>query len=141
MTASSLSDGSSAKFVKTTGTNANGIDSAKTFKHTLGSYTGITGLSAASGVRLYSTDAADTAKFVKTTDTGASHVYVSSADNQRTFITSTGSSINVLTKSGSSGINVFTTGSTSSQTLVTAVNTTPSTFQTVSDSVKVLKAP
>ena len=141
LTASSLSDGSSAKFVKTTGTNANGIDSAKTFKHTLGSYTGITGLSAASGVRLYSTDDADTAKFVKTTDTEARHVYVSTADTQRTFITSTGSSINVLTKSGTGGINVFTTGSTTDQTLVTAVNTTPSTFQTVSGSEKVLKAP
>jgi len=141
LTASSLSDGSSAKFVKTTGANVDGIDSAKTFKHTLGSYTGITGLSAASGIRLYSTDTADTAKFVKTTDTEARHVYISTADNQRTFITSTGSSINVLTKSGTGGINVFTAANTTSQTLVTAVNTTPSTFQTVSDSVKVLKAP
>jgi hypothetical protein len=141
LTASSLSDGSSAKFVKTTGANVDGIDSAKTFKHTLGSYTGITGLSAASGIRLYSTDTADTAKFVKTTDTEARHVYISTADNQRTFITSTGSSINVLTKSGTGGINVFTAGNTTSQTLITAVNTTPSTFQTVSGSEKVLKAP
>jgi len=141
LTASSLSDGSSAKFVKTTGTNVDGIDSAKTFKHTLGSYTGITGLSAASGVRLYSTDTVDTAKFVKTTDTEPRHVYVSAADNQRTFITSTGSSINVLTKSGTGGINVFTAANTTSQTLITAVNTTPSTLQTVSGSEFVLKAP
>ena len=141
LTASSMSDGSSAKFVKTTGTNVDGIDSAKTFKHTLGSYTGITGLSAASGIRLYSTDTADTAKFVKTTDTGARHVYISTADNQRTFITSTGSSINVLTKSGTGGINVFTTGNTTDQTLITAVDTTPSTLQTVSGSEFVLKAP
>jgi len=144
LTAGSMSNTSTAKLVKTANTNVDALDSSKTFQHTFDTYTGMTGLSGTSDIRLYSTVGADTTKFVKT---DANHnttkfLYVSDANNPRTFITSTGSSnTNVLTSS--SDVNVLTTNNVdpSSITLVKSVNTTPSTLQTVSDSVKVLKAP
>ena len=145
LTAGSMSNSSTAKFVKTAATNVDALDSSKTFQHTFDTYTGMTGLSATSDLRLYSTVGADTTtKFVKTdaNHTTTKFLYVSGANNPRTFITSTGSSnTNVLTSS--SDVNVLTTDNVdpSSITLVKSVNTTPSTIQTISGSEYVLKAP
>ncbi len=144
LTAGSMSNTSTAKFVKTAATNVDALDSSKTFQHTFDTYTGMTGLSGTSDLRLYSTVGADTTKFVKTdaNHTTTKYLYVSGVNNPRTFITSTGSSnTNVLTSS--SDVNVLTTNNVdpSSITLVKSVNTTPSTIQTISGHEYVLKAP
>ena len=76
-------------------------------------------------------------------DTTTNNVYFTGSALARTFITSTGTPIHVYSESGSTTHKFLKTDESDGATVsvVNAVNTASSTLQTVTGSVKVLKAP
>ena len=107
-------------------------------------YTGVKDLSSSS-VALYKAHSSGNHKYLESSesDTTTNNVYFTGSALARTFITSTGTPIHVYSESGSTTHKFLKTDESDGATVsvVNAVNTASSTLQTVTGSVKVLKAP